>query len=408
MSTPTHATGDQLLPLVHHAGDPRFRALFEGIVSISADAIVTIDDQHRIVLFNRGAEEIFGYDAEELLGEPLDILIPPAARATHGAEIARFSASPVASRRMGERREIYGLRKSGELFPAEASISKIDVDGRRFFTAVLRDTSARKAAEDAMRRLLATEESARHSAERASHLRDELLGAVSHDLRNPLSAILMCAATLAGDSTGTAADTRALAETIRESAEWMHRLIADLLDVASIEAGRLSIERRAMDPVVAIVQAVSMFEPIAARRELTLEARLPEHLPRVPADAERIVQVLSNLLGNAVKFTPQGGRLAVEADATPEQVRIRVSDTGPGIPPDELPHIFDRFWHSRRNAAVSSTGLGLAIALGIAKAHGGSLTVESEVGRGSTFIFTLPRTPDSGPGAERRPVAGPH
>ena len=395
MTTPSR-TGT-LGRLIDGTPDPRYRALFEGIVSISADAIVTVDDQHRIVLFNSGAETIFGYAAEELLGEPLDILIPPAARPTHGAEIARFAASPVAARRMGERREIHGLRKSGELFPAEASISKVEVEGKRYFTAVLRDTSARKVAEDAMRRLLAAEESARRTAERASHLRDELLGAVSHDLRNPLSAILMCAATLSGETGAESpADTRELAATIRESAEWMHRLIGDLLDVASIEAGRLSIERRDVDPVVAIVQAVSMLEPIAARRGLELETSLPEHLPRVPADAERIVQVLSNLIGNAVKFTPPGGRVRVEADATAEHVRIRVSDTGPGIPAEELPHIFDRFWHSRRNAAVPSSGLGLAIALGIANAHGGSLTVESEVGRGSTFVFTLPRTHGSG------------
>jgi PAS domain S-box-containing protein len=364
-------------------------AKFAGILSIAADAIVTIDEAQRIILFNRGAEQIFGYRAEEVLGEPLDLLIPERVRQVHHGHIADFATSPVAARRMGERREINGRRKGGELFPAEASISKIDVDGKRFFTAVLRDTTARKVVEEEMQRLLAAEEAARVTAEAATRLREEVLAVVSHDLRNPLSVISMCATTLIEESSEPAADPRAMGEAIRESAEWMHRLIGDLLDVASIDAGRLSIEARPIDPLVSIIHTLEMLEPLAAERSVTLDSELPEHLPRVKADPERVAQVLSNLVGNAVKYTDPGGRIVVRASADARDVRIDVSDTGRGIPPEELPHIFDRFWQARRGSSVRGTGLGLAIAKGIVEAHGGRMSVESRPGKGSTFSFTL-------------------
>lgn len=361
----------------------------DAIVSIAADAIVSVDEAQRIVLFNRGAEEIFGYSVAEVMGQPLELLLPLYARPTHRAHVETFATGPVRARRMGERREIYGRRKDGTEFPAEASISKIDVEGRRFYTAVLRDVSERKRAEDERAELLARETAARAAAQRASRAREEMLGVVSHDLRNPLSAIAMCARAL-GETPGRTERVDQYAQTILDAADSMSRMISDLLDVASIEAGRLSVERTSADPIVIIVRAMGLFEHVADERSIALNGDLPERLPDVSADVGRVTQLLANLIGNALKFTPPGGRVIVRAAEEPNGVRVDVTDTGPGIPPDDLPYIFDRFWHAQRSAKVRGTGLGLTIARGVAEAHGSALTVESVVGRGSTFTFWLP------------------
>lgn len=562
-------------------------ATFQGIVAIAADAIVTVDEEHRITLFNSGAEIIFGYAPEEVLGQPLEILIPERFRANHRRQVEEFARGPIAARRMGERREIYGRRKGGALFPAEASISKIEVAGRRFFTAVLRDVTDRQAAEQERTRLLEAERAARELAEsaerrasflaeageilnasldhqetlgalarlvvprlaafvavdvlddddnlrrldvvhadpakaalahafidfpldrakpyltrralesgrselvadvtgatleewsqgarhldmlrgldlrsfmsvpliahgrtlgafamgrtatssvfttadlalaeelarraslavdnarlyrqaqRATRLRDEVLGIVSHDLRNPLSVISMCASTLDElPPPDAAARAHELAETILTSSEWMQRMIQDLLDVGSIEAGRLALERSTEDFFVLIHQVLAMFERAARDKSIRLHAELPEDLPRVHADGERILQVLGNLIGNAVKFVSPGGAITVTATAREAVVEVAVNDSGPGIPPDELPRIFDRFWHARRAATTRGTGLGLTIAKGIVEAHGGSMRAESTLAVGSTFTFTIPLAAAPGGPANGRGAAG--
>jgi PAS domain S-box-containing protein len=529
-----------------------------------------VDDAHRIVLFNQGAERIFGWRADEVMGRPLDVLIPEAFVEIHRQHLAGFAASEVRARRMGERGEVTGRRKSGETFPAEASISKLRVGDRLLFTAVMRDITARRDAEEELARLLAREQEARtaaqtaerrssflaeagallarsldygatlrqlvnlvvpaladfclvdvldeddgirrlhvqhadparaalverlreypkdrtrpnlvhvalrtgkselvrevtpeylrriaqdeahlealqalaptslmsvplvvrgetlgaitfartagaryepadvvlaeelarraalavdsarlyHAAQQAVQARDDVLSIVSHDLRNPLSAIAMCANTLlegnAGELPATASE---LAQTIRQSSDWMNRLIQDLLDVSSIEAGRLALERRVVDPIRLAVEATVMLEPLAQERAVALREELPDELPRVDADPERVIQVLSNLVGNALKFTPTGGEVVVRAAAENGAVRFTVADSGIGIPADHLPHIFDRFWQARKGAARAGAGLGLAISKGIVEAHGGRLDVESTEGAGTTFSFTLP------------------
>lgn len=544
-------------------------ARLSAIVGIAADAIITVDEAQRITLFNDGAREIFGYAAEEMLGQPLEVLLPEGARRAHRRQMARFGNETVAARRMGERTEIQGRRKNGALFPAEASISHIEVGGQRYYTAVLRDITDRKRAETERAALLAQERAARAAAEaaerrssliaqastilgasldyegtlkalteiavptladfclvdvldahgrllrlqsvhadptkreaaealrryprdltrpflsratiegghsvlesevseahltalshdaehlaflralaltsyivvplaargqtlgaltfgvssprpayeladlalaeeigrraaiaidnarlyeraqRAVGMRDEVLGAVSHDLRNPLSAITMCASSLLDQPTVTA-DVRHLVETIRDSAEWMQHMIGDLLDVATIDAGHLSVERRPLDPVVVIVRTLALFEQMAQQRGIALTADIPEQLPTILADADRVLQVLSNLVGNALKFTVAGGMVRVSAHVSATQLRVSVHDTGCGIPPEHQKYIFDRFWHARRTTRVRGSGLGLAIAKGIVEAHGGQLWVESVVGKGSTFTFALP------------------
>lgn len=176
---------------------------------------------------------------------------------------------------------------------------------------------------------------------------------------------------------------------IDQSTEWMMRLIRDLLDVSSIEAGRLSIERRAEDVAPLVERTVQMFARASAERSIPIYEDVPPGLPPVLGDAARLLQVLANLVGNAVKFTEQG-RITVSAAAEGDHVVFSVTDTGPGIAGEHLPHIFERYWHAQKASRVRGSGLGLAIAKGIVEAHGGRMAVESEVGKGSKFSFAIP------------------
>jgi PAS domain S-box-containing protein len=548
-----------------------------GIISLATDAIVSVNSEYRIILFNSGAERIFGYTAEEIHGQPLDLLIPEPYRARHNSHLAAFGKSPVNSRRMGERNSIFGVRKNGQVFPAEAAISKVEVNGERYFTAVLRDISAQVEAEAERERLLTHAERARTMAEvaqaraqdaeqrarflaeasvmldntldyeatlrsiarlvvprmaafaiidvidehdvlrrldvvhrddskqetaralrdfpldwarpnstqraretrqpehvphvtqdilrkwaqndehlrlwqalaptsfiavpiiargrllgtiglaqddasrrytvddvrladelarrvaiavdnarlyaaaqRATHLRNEILGVVSHDLRNPLSVIAMCAARLAGEDDLDRETAAGIGETIEESAAWMQRLVADLLDIASIEAGKLSVQKRRHDPVIIAAKSAMAFEHIAEEREIAIEVSTPDSMPPVAVDEQRIIQVLSNMIGNALKFTNRGGKVTVEVAEEGSAVRFAVRDTGSGIPASQMPRVFDRFWQADQRATVRGSGLGLSIAKGIVDAHGGRIWVESTEGIGSTFQFTVP------------------
>ena len=229
------------------------------------------------------------------------------------------------------------------------------------------------------------------ASRRATRTRDQVLGIVSHDLRNPLSAIGMCAAALGDDATLTSLERQRLVATIRDSVDWTHRLLADLLDIASIEAGRLSIVPRPIDPIVVISRALELFELSAEGRVIQLADDVPDTLPTIIGDEQRILQVLANLIANALKFTPPHGRVTLGAAVRGGEVVFRVSDTGPGIAPEHLGHIFDWFWRASHERAERGTGLGLAIAKGIVDAHGGHLTVDSTPGHGATFSFTIPR-----------------
>lgn len=240
-------------------------------------------------------------------------------------------------------------------------------------------------------RLFEAERRAREEAEQARIARDEVLSIVSHDLRNPVSTVTMSAALLRDpEVTLSEEERRAQLDVIARSAERMNRLIRDLLDVARIEQGRLTIDCRCHEPGALAGEACDAFRAAAREKSLTLACDTADSLPRVYVDRDRIVQLLSNYLNNAMKFTPAGGHIEVTVREDPGRaVRFSVTDTGSGIAADELPHVFTRFWQAKRTAHLG-TGLGLAIARGIAIAHRGTVDAESEVGRGSTFSLVLP------------------
>lgn len=229
-------------------------------------------------------------------------------------------------------------------------------------------------------------------ARRATRARDEILAVVSHDLKNPLSTVRMSTALLkelplAGEAVDRA---RKAIDSIDRASTTMTRLVEDLVDIERIELRRLHIDARAQDVGALITSVVQLFEPIARAKKIQLDPQM--HLAaraEILCDRERVVQVFSNLLGNAVKFSPEGSRIVLMVESRDRFVRFGVRDSGPGIAPEALTHVFDAFWQAK-DTARPGFGLGLAIAKGIVEAHGGEIGVESEIGRGTTFFFTCP------------------
>ena len=228
-----------------------------------------------------------------------------------------------------------------------------------------------------------------HQAEQATRARDDVLAVVAHDLRNPLNTVTMAISLMLETTPIERTQERRQQEIVRRAADQMNRMIQDLLEVKRMETGHLTIEAKPESADVLVSDTIEMLRPLASGSSIVMEANVDADLPPVLADAARIQQVLSNLVGNAVKFTPRQGRISVSANRLDREVRFAVIDTGPGIPPEQVPHIFGRFWQAK-SSDRRGIGLGLAIAKGIVEAHNGRIWVESQVGVGSTFYFTLP------------------
>lgn len=225
------------------------------------------------------------------------------------------------------------------------------------------------------------------TARNAVAARDEVISIVAHDLRNPLGAITM-RASLLREQVESAANQQH-ANVIVNVAMRMEYLIKTMLDVATLEAGRFAVLRGPCDVDEMMRDVMALFEPLAAAKQVSLESHVAEPRLVIHADRERIMQVFSNLLGNALKFTPRGGHVTITVERSGDDVRFAVFDTGPGIAPDDLTRVFERFW-TDETPGRKSTGLGLFIAKGIVAAHGGTITASSELGHGARFDFTIP------------------
>jgi signal transduction histidine kinase/DNA-binding response OmpR family regulator len=246
-------------------------------------------------------------------------------------------------------------------------------------------------AEELARRASLAIENARlfHEARQATSARDEMLAVVAHDLRNPLNTISMGAQLLSDIVDGTRNVERRQIDVIARSVRRMNELIQDLLDLRRIESGRLAVDPRPESLPGIVRDALEILRPLASARHIALESDIPPDLPAVLADPARVQQLISNLIGNAIKFTPEAGRISVSAELDGREVRVAISDTGPGIATENLPHIFGHYWQAKRGDK-RGLGLGLAIAKGIVEAHHGRIWVQSKEGEGSTFYFTLP------------------
>jgi signal transduction histidine kinase len=219
--------------------------------------------------------------------------------------------------------------------------------------------------------------------------REEILRIVAHDLRNPLNTISMATSLLAEGNNEPEAVRKSQLRIIGRAGDRMNRLIQDLLSVTTIEAGRLSIAPRKIDVKDLLREASEQLEPIAREKSISLTVNAADDLPPVRADSARVLQVFSNLVGNAVKFTPSGGAITLGATRVDGNIEYSVADNGPGIPAGQISRLFGKFWQAKRGDG-RGVGLGLAIARGIVEAHGGTIRVESEVGQGTVFSFAIP------------------
>jgi signal transduction histidine kinase len=228
----------------------------------------------------------------------------------------------------------------------------------------------------------------RHGAELLAHAREEVLGVVAHDLRNPLSLIISSTDLILEENLDRVRQKELLGVALRAGRQ-MNRLIGDLLDTVRLQAGKIVLDLEDVSVAAIFRQAEETFRPIAEKRHVYLEVVPTEDRVSVRADPLRVSQIVGNLLGNAIKFTPERGKVTMRAMAEDNHVEFQVTDTGSGIAPSDIDHLFDNFWQARRSDN-RGVGLGLAIAKGLVEAHGGKIWCESTLGRGSTFSFTLP------------------
>jgi PAS domain S-box-containing protein len=331
--------------------------------------------------------EITGYSAEELVRLTFKDITHPDDVAKD-VQLARQLAHGDIPRYQLEKRYI---RKDGSIvfIVLSASILRGPEGDARYYIVRVEDITARKRAEEAL--------------ERAVAVRDDVLGIVAHDLRNPLGVILMQASLLERSGPEPERRDQKPREMIVRSAKRMNRLIQDLLDVSLAEAGQLKVNPARVSTRELMHEAVEAQAALATASNLTLRLDVADDVPDILGDYDRLLQVFENLIGNAIKFTPSGGRITVSALAQTGEVRFSVADTGAGIAREGLTHVFDRFWQGKTHARRLGAGLGLPITRGIVLAHDGRIWVESAVGQGTTLFFTIPLAPSA---SERTSVTG--
>jgi PAS domain S-box-containing protein len=375
------------------------KARLLGILEIASDAVISIDDGFRITLFNQGAEKTFGYAADEAIGQPLGILVPPRFRDGHEQHLEGFSRAGQASRMMNLRGEIAGLRKDGTEFPAEASISRLDLGGEVSLTVMLRDITRRKRADSEV--LAAKEE-----AEFASRAKSDFLANMSHELRTPLNAVIGFSETMKNETFGPVGSPRyrEYAGDINDAARHLHSLINDILDLSKVEAGADGLYEEHVD-ITRCARAVErLVKERATKRGVVLELAVDQDIPGLRADERKLKQILTNLLTNAIKFTERGGRVTLRAWCRLESgCVIQIVDTGIGIALEDIPKVLSQFGQvdSPLNRKHQGTGLGLPLTKALVELHGGSMDLQSALGQGTTVTLRFPaerivrRTPNA-------------
>ena len=379
------------------------RARLAAIVDSSDDAIVSKTLEGVIMSWNQGAERLFGYTATEAVGRHITLIIPPDRLFEEDHVLAKIRrGEPVRSF------ETVRVHKNGRLLDISLTVSPVRNSAGTIIGAskIARDISDRRAIEAERARLLEEAQTARNEAEAVNRSKDQFLAVLSHELRTPLNAIYGWARML--QDGGVDADLgRRAADAIFRNARAQLQLVEDLLDVSRIITGNMRLDVAAVDLAAVIEAALDTVRPAATAKDLRLEVRLESPDVTIMGAADRLQQVVWNLLINAVKFTPRGGRVEVELRRGGSQGEIVVRDTGEGIPPDILPHVFDRFRQgdSSSTRAHGGLGLGLALVRHLVDLHGGTVRAESAgPGRGAAFTVALPFTVPP-PARPQAPVA---
>ena len=366
------------------------------------EGVLVVDLQGRVSLLNAAAAQLLGWKEGEALGHGVEEVVR-----IHRADGTLVAAGEYPYRQVIKTGESFGSEErlfSGRgrpAFPVRCTCAALKRGGQIFGAVIaFQDITGRKRVESDNARLY-------EQAQKALRAREDLLGVVSHDLKNPLGVILLNLGLIEAAPGGEdRRHSHTQIERIKRSADHMNLLIEDLLDTATIDAGKLSLERQRVAVPLFVNDVIEAMQPLTQTKSLQLRADLPAGLPPIFADADRLQQVFANLVGNAIKFTPVGGVITVRAQEAGAAVQFSVTDTGSGIPEDEIPHLFERFWQAR-DTAHQGTGLGLSIARGVVAAHGGRIWVESQIGKGSTFFFTLPIAEPQSSGPTSRETTSP-
>lgn len=355
------------------------------VVEFADAAIISVDDQLRVVLFNSAAERMFDVSAQTMMGQPLDRLMPQRFRHGHPQHMLNFERGGTTLRRMMSAVELVGLRASGEEFPIEASISRAEVEGKPLLTAMIRDVSAAKA--------LASERLARATAEEANAAKTRFLSHLSHELRTPLNAIIgfsqICMNKAEQEGVPSLAD---LLRHVLDAGRHQLSMIEDLLDLSRIESNQLPLHIEEVRLAEVIRECVEMVQGQADSARIQIEWASTQVCPaRAPADRLRLKQVLTNLLTNAIKYNKPRGSVSVTVEETKAEVAIAVRDTGVGMSAEQLKTLFEPFARlGYETSRIEGTGIGLTISKRLMELMHGRLQVESTPDQGSTFTAALP------------------
>ena len=366
---------------------------FQGFVEAAPDAVVIAAPDGRIDQVNAQTERLFGYGRDELIGRPVEMLMPERYRRRHAAHRTAYVARP-GTRPMGTGLDLYGVRKNGEEFPVEISLSPLPTEEGVLVASIIRDISAHQQLEAELRR-------GKAELEQAHRQKDEFLAMLAHELRNPLAPIPNAVQVLQ-DFSPADVDLQWARDVIGRQVQHMTRLVDDLLDVSRINRGKITLHKERLKLAQVMADAVEIARPHIEGRRHKLTVSHPAEPLWLEADPTRLAQVVANLLNNAAKYTEKGGRIWLTTDKEGEEAVVRVRDTGMGIAPDKQPQVFELFTQLNRSLDRSEGGLGVGLTLArrLVELHGGGIQVFSDgPGQGSEFVVRLPLLlPEAGPG----------